>query len=279
MRIGLGQIDCTLGDIDHNLNTMQGVVREAREAEVDLLVFPELSVTGYALNLIDEDLSLQPFDPKLQALLHEAGNMDVVFGFHEDAGLRTYNSAAYTQSESLLHIHRKLYLPTYGPFEERKHFSPGQKMRAFATRHGTMAMLVCNDAWQPVLPFMAVQDGAQILIIPTNSAEAPTSDGIENTEYWYDITRFYARMYQSYVVFANRVGVENNLRFWGGSQIVAPSGEVVAQAPRYDAALSVADVDLGLVTRSRRRAPLVREARLAMLCREFDRLAHADGDL
>lgn len=279
MRIGLGQIDCLLGDVEHNLGRMREVVHQAHEQNVDLLVFPELCVTGYSLGQISEDISLSPSDPRLQPLLAEAGAMSIVFGFHEDGGLRTYNSAVYFESGNPVHVHRKLYLPTYGAFEERKFFSPGQSMRAFRSGLGSMALMVCNDAWQPVLPFLAVQDGAEILLIPTNSADSRFPGSVDNVEYWHGITRFYARMFESFVVFVNRVGSENDLEFWGRSHIVDPSGAIITEAPASREALVTADVDLQEVRRWRRRVPLVKEARLALLCREFDRLAQAGGDL
>lgn len=279
MRIGLGQMDCLLGDIQSNLATMHELIKQALAQNVELLVFPELTLTGYAIGRVEEDVSLRPTDPRIQSLVDAAGDMALVFGFNEDAGQRTYNSAAYAEAGKLVHIHRKLYLPNYGPFEERKHFSPGQHMRSFSTRHGDMAILICNDAWQPVLPFIAVQDGAQMLIIPTNSSARPTSDGVVNSSYWYEIVRFHARIYESYVVFVNRIGQEHGLDYWGGSHVVGPSGEMVAEAPGLEAGVTVADVDLAEVTRWRRRAPLVREARLAMLSREFERLAQSGGDL
>ncbi len=279
MRIGLAQMDCVLGEVEHNLGTMRDFVRRAREQDVDLLVFPELCVTGYSLGQISDEISLSPADPRLQPLLAEAGGMGLVFGFHEDGGLRTYNSAAYFEGSQLLHVHRKLYLPTYGAFEERKHFSPGQSMRAFRSGLGSMAMMVCNDAWQPVLPFLAVQDGAELLLIPTNSADSRFPASVDNVEYWHGITRFYGRMFESFVVFVNRVGRENDFEFWGRSHIVSPDGNIIAEAPALREALVTADIDLSEVRRWRRRVPLVKEARLALLSREFDRLVQAGGDL
>jgi predicted amidohydrolase len=280
MRVGLAQIDCVLGDIEQNLNHMREFVRRAHKYSVDLLVFPELCVSGYSLAQISEEVSLAPDDPRLESLLAEANDMSLVFGFHEDGGLRTYNSAAYYEAGRLVHVHRKLYLPTYGAFEERKHFSPGQSMRAFSSTLGTMAIMVCNDAWQPVLPFLAVQDGAQILLIPTNSAEGRFPGVFDNVDYyWHTITRFYARMFESVVVFVNRVGVEGAFEFWGRSHVVDAAGEVMAETRAPGEDLVIADVDLGEVRRRRRQVPLIKEARLALLSRELDRLAQTGGDL
>jgi predicted amidohydrolase len=143
-----------------------------------------------------------------------------------------------------------------------------------------MAILICNDAWQTFLPFIAVQDGAQVLIIPADSGSYPSYPELLDTRhYWRGITRFYARMLESYVIFVNRVGKQDNLVFWGYSHVVDPWGTVVAEAPLHEEALITADIDLSNVRRRRREVPLVKEARLALLAREVNRLAEEGGDL
>jgi predicted amidohydrolase len=152
-------------------------------------------------------------------------------------------------------------------------------LRAFDTRLGRMAILICNDAWQPFVPFIAVQDGAQVLIIPANSGLYPHPGLLDTKEYWRDITRFYARMLESYVIFVNRIGEEENLVFLGYSHVVDPWGRVVAEGPGREEALITVDIDLGNVRRRRREVPLVKEARLALLSKELNRLAEEGGDL
>ncbi len=216
MRVTLAQIDCLLSDVDGNLRRVREVVAEAKAEGADLVVFPELSLAGYALGEFNDEVAIEAWDERIVSLAAEAGEMAVVVGFCEEGrGPHTYNSAAYLEGGSLLHLHRKLYLPTYRIYEERKHYSPGQSMRAFDTRLGRMTMLICNDAWQPFLPFIAVQDGAQVLLIPSNSGLYPHPELLDTKEYWRDITRFYARMLQSYVVFVNRVGKQESLIFFG----------------------------------------------------------------
>jgi predicted amidohydrolase len=170
-------------------------------------------------------------------------------------------------------------LPNYRIYEERKHYNPGQSMRAFDTRFGRMAMLICNDAWQTFLPFIAVQDGAQVLIIPADSGSYPYPELLDTKSYWRGITRFYARMLESYVIFVNRVGQQKNLIFWGYSHVVDPWGMVVAEGPVHEEALITVDIDLGNVRRRRKEVPLVKEARLALLARELNRLVEEGGDL
>jgi predicted amidohydrolase len=272
-------MDSKLGAIEHNVNRMQDFARQAREKSVDLLVFPELCVTGYALGRIDHDTALSVHSAALQPLLEASHHLAIAFGFQEGDNLRTYNSVAFCEAGRVVHVHRKLYLPTYGTFEERKHFAPGQDVRAFSSALGPMAMLVCYDAWQPVAPFLAVQDGAKTLLLPACSAERGDLSEIDPIDYWQNIIRFHARMGESFVVFVNRVGLEDGVNFFGRSTILDPAGEVVAEAPAYEEALITADIDFDQVRRMRRRTPLVKEARLAMLRRQLERLAQAGGDL
>lgn len=276
----MAQVAPVLGDVDANFELARQAIREAREKGADLVVFPELSMTGYSLGQVSEEVSIEASDPRITELAEEAGDVSVVIGFHEDgSGVRTYNSAAYLEDGHILHLHRKLYLPTYGIFEERKHFSPGQNMRAFTSRFGRMAMMICNDAWQPALGFLAVQDFARVLLIPTNSADSRFPGDLDTTEYWRDITEFYGRMYECYVVFVNRVGSEGDLDFWGNSHVVDPWGQTIVEAPLRKEAIVTADLDLQSVLKRRRKVPLLKEARLSLLNRELHRLAEEGGDL
>ncbi len=279
MRITLAQTSSVLGDVDANLERAADLIRRAGEDGADLVVFPELFLTGYSLGAVDVDTSISGVDDRLLALAEIAPGTDVLIGFHEDGlGVHNYNAAGYYDLAGRRHCHRKLFLPTYDIFEERKYFSPGQSMRAFETRHGRVATLICNDAWQAQIGFLAVQDGARVLYIPTNSAQSRFPDRYDSETYWRDITVFYARMFQCFVVFVNRVGDEPRLRFWGGSHVVDPWGFIICQAPNHTEALISVDVDLGAVRRRRYEVPLVREARLALVAREAHRLAEEGGD-
>jgi predicted amidohydrolase len=281
MRVALAQIDSILGDTEENLRKAKEVVAQAKDRGADLTVFPELSLSGYALEELGDDVAIEVHSEPIISLAEAAGEMAVVVGFCEEGrGYQTYNSAAYLEGGVLRHLHRKLFLPNYRIYEERKHYNPGQSMRAFDTRFGRMAMLICNDAWQTFLPFIAVQDGAQVLIIPADSGSYPSYPELLDTRgYWRGITRFYSRMLECYVVFVNRVGKQDNLVFWGYSHVVDPWGTVVAEGPVYEEVLITVDIDLGNVRRRRREVPLVKEARLALLARELNRLAEEGGDL
>ncbi len=276
MRIVLAQLDVSIGEIDANLEQMGDVMRTAAEQDADLTVFPELAVHGYALGQLAESLSIPATDPRLAALA--AGRCDAVVGFHEDGGVRSYNSAAYLSASGTVHVHRKLYLPTYLAWEERKHSSPGQSLRAFDTDHGRAAILICNDAWQPAIPWLATQDGAELLIVPTNSAANLGPPSLNTLEYWEALLSYIGRVQQTWVVFVNRVGTEGGGTFWGGSRIVDPHGQVVAQCPLWEPAVITVDIDVPAAKRARREIPLIAEARLGLVERETRRLIDEGGD-
>lgn len=282
MRITLAQVDVTLGDIDANVERASQIITQACQEGSELIVFPELHLSGYSVGEVDSDLALRPYDERLEWLAKQAGNAGLVLAFPEagPGGMHTYNSAAYFRAGRLVHVHRKLYLPNYLTFEERKHFTPGQTMRAFdASDTDRMAIMVCNDAWQAQLAFLATQDGAQILLMPVTSAQSAFPERYDSQGYWRGITRFYGRMCQLFVVFVNRVGAEGTLRFWGGSHVVDPWGNIVADAPENEEHTLTVDIDLGDVRRRRRDIPLVREARLGLVHREVSRLLDEGGDL
>lgn len=282
MKVSLAQVDASLGDIDANVAKAHQVIATAVQHSSDLIVFPELHLSGYSIGDVDADLSLRPDDDRIEKLARQAGSAGVLVGFVEagSRGPHTYNSAAFYRGGRLVHVHRKLYLPAYAPFEERNHFTPGPNLKAFEADVDTRtAVLVCNDAWQPQLAFLAVQDGAKLLLVPAASAQSRFPEHYDSHEYWHDITHFYGRMFQVFVVFVNRVGTEGALRFWGGSHVIDPWGNVVAEATQDNEDLVTVDIDLSEVRRRRHQVPLVKEARLGLLQREIRRLLKAGGDL
>lgn len=276
-RIALAQMHCELGEVDTNIARARAQVGAAVTAGADLVVFPELTLHGYALGELQDDRSLRRDDERLTALPRPG--TDVLVGFHEGDGIRRYNTAAYLTLDGPGHLHRKLYLPNYLVWEERKHASPGQELRAFETRLGRLATLICNDAWQAPLPWLAVQDGAEVLLVPANSAVGPEPQSLDVIDYWCDLLRFVARMQQCWVVFCNSVGTEAGARFWGGSRVLDPSGEIVAEGPLWDPQLVVADIDVTGARRRRHELPLVAEARLGLVSREVRRLIEGGGDV
>jgi predicted amidohydrolase len=264
MRIALAQLDSQLHDVDANVRRAREAVAKARADSADLVVFPELQLSGFAFTAVDHDTA-----STVEEAAAVADGVAAVVGFRERDGARRYNSAVYVEGGAPLHVQRKVYLVDYPPWNEDAYFSSGESIRAFDTALGRSAVLICNDAWQLLLPSLAVQDGAEMLLLP--SASSTAMQNVE--EYWRALTRFYARMLECYVVFVNRVGKEGEFEFWGGSHVVDPLGEVVAEAPRFEEALLVVDVDLERVAARRRELPLVAALRPELLRAELERLA------
>jgi N-carbamoylputrescine amidase len=271
-RVALLQSAPHLGQVDDNVRVAGGLVADVARSGAGLAVLPELALCGYDLGAIPDSAEMDAGDPRLTGL--GAHGVDVVVGFRERAAGRRFNSAAYLSGGRALHIHRKLFLPTYGTWEERKHSIPGSAVRAFDTSWGRVALLVCADAWQPVLPWLAVQDGAEVLVVLANSADSVSFD---LRICWQEMVRTYARLTQSFVLFVNRAGEENGIRFWGGSCVVDPGGAMLAQAGE-EAAVVSAEIDLRCLREARRRLPLMAEARLAAVGREVERLVLEGGD-
>ena len=246
----------------NNAAHIAAAVRAAREQSADLLVTPELALSGYAL----AGDTARTVDDVASPLA--GSGIAVVVGFHERGGHATFNSAAWIDDGAPLHVHRKLYLCDYPPFDEHELYAPGDELRAFDTAFGRVAILTCNDAWQPFLPALAAHDGAELLVIPA----ASSTTVVEAEPYWRDLTRFYARLLQCYVVFANQAGSNGGFTFWGGSHVVDPHGEVVAEAGPEET-LVMADVDLARVAARRAELPLLRGLRPELLVAELARRA------
>jgi predicted amidohydrolase len=264
MRICLAQLDCRLGEPRANAARARETIAAAQADGADLVVFPELWLCGYALHGLEGETATPC--SQLAAIAGATGS--ALLTFREPGGTRTFNSAAYLERGRLLHVHRKLYLVGYPPFDEDRLFAPGERLRAFTTQWCRAAMLICNDAWQPFAPALAAHDGAEVLLLPAASSTAVA----EAESYWNELTRFYARMLGCWVVFVNRAGREPGLEFWGGSHVVDPSGEVVAQAPRLEEALLSVEIDVAAATRRRRELHLPGDLRPDLLAAELARL-------
>jgi len=265
LRVRLLQTEPVLGDVRGNLERLDSRVRSA--AGCDLVVAPELATHGYHLSEVPDALPLQPDDPGLLALGKHGPA--VVTGFAEAFRHHSFNSAALLLDGSV-EIQRKMYLPTYRGWEERKHFRPGGQLRCLDGLGTRLSILICNDLWQPPLPWLAVHSGAEVLIVPTNSAA--TEVGVATERAWDILLTHAAVVLQAYVVFVNRCGSENQRDFWGGSRVIGPSGDVLCQLGSEPGEIDCV-LDLEELRVLRRRWPLLQEARPEVVAREAARLA------
>ena len=269
-------MDVVLGDVDANADTALRFIADARRRRVQLLVFPELALSGYSLDETTRARISLDADT-IRVLGSAAGDMALVIGLAERSSSKTYNSAALLQRGHASLVQRKLTLPTYDRFNEKRLFAPGDRLTTVAFADTRIAVLICNDAWHPALAFLAVQSGAEVVVVPANSAtsgsdaDAP-AETAEWEGHWTDVLRFHARILQTFVIYANRVGREGAIAFYGGSMIVGPAGETLARAQRYAPELIVADVDLLALRALRRRMPFQQDARLELVYQESARL-------
>lgn len=273
--IGLAQIAPRLGDLDHNLALHLDTVREASTRRVDLLVFPELSLTGYQLGeqAFDVAIEANAEDPVFSRLLIASRELDLVVSFVEvDRRQRHFISAAYLSDGRLLHLHRKIYRPTYGLFDEARYFAAGDQARAFDSRFGRFGLLICEDFWHPSLPYLLWQDGADCLILISASLEHGQDEAVSTADKVLAINRAYALLFTTFVIHANRTGEEAGGRYWGGSTIYGPDAGLVVEGPRCEPALVVATIDTGTLRQARRTLPLLRDERADLTYRELGRI-------
>ncbi len=276
IRVGLAQVRPVLGDLDANIATHERVIVEARDAGADLLVFPELALTGYFLRDLVADVAMRADDARLRALSTLAGPMDVVLCFvEEDERGRFFIAAAYWSGGECVHVHRKVYLPTYGFFDDGRFFGRGDRVRAFDTRFGRIGMLICEDFWHMSMPYLLWQDGADMLLFcnnhPGRGMDSRTGD-IASIEFVSALCRTYAGSMTVPIVQCNRVGWEDGINFWGGSFIVDAGGVEIVRAPAMEDHLLIAAIDRAETRRRRLSFPALRDERPDLVQRELTRI-------
>lgn len=277
VKLALAQIATRLGDVQSNLEKHLSLIDQARQEKTDLLVFPELSLTGYVLQDLVASVARRPRedDPIFKPLLKASKDMDLVVGFvDEDARHRFYIASAYLSGGSVLHVHHKVYLPTYGLFDEGRFFAWGDAVRAFETRFGRAGMLICEDFWHASPPYLLWLDGADLFLFGSASPGRGLNDKekLESARWVERVTKAYASMFTSFVVHANRVGYEDGLHFWGGGTVFDPNGEEVAHGPYFEEAVTYCELDLNQLRRTRARLPLLRDERTALVQNEMGRI-------
>ena len=277
LTIALAQINTRLGDVQANLEKHLSLAWEAQAAGADLLIFPELSLTGYVLQDLAPVVARKPSpdDPDFRELLNASQKLDLVVGFvEEDPRHRFYTAAAYLSRGEVVHVHHKVYLPTYGLFDEGRFFAWGDVVHAFNTRFGRVGLLICEDFWHASPPYLLWLDGADLFLFTS----ASPGRGLRNepqldSAHWVEhINQAYASLFTSFVAHTNRVGFEDGLNFWGGSTVFDPNGELLVKGPYHQEAVTYASLDLNQLHRTRARLPLLRDERTALMMRELGRI-------
>jgi len=276
IKIGVAQINPRLGNLEANLALCEQHVRRAKALHLDLLVFPELSLTGYHLRDSVATVALRLDSPEVAQLKEWSREVPLVLGLVEESpDFRFYNAALYLAGGELRHVHRKVYLPTYGMFDEQRYFARGDQVRAFDMPFGRASLLICEDLWHPSTVYLAALDRAVLVICPSSSPLRGISDSEsqdDNARYWELLNRVYAETFALFLVYANRVGFEDGVGFWGGSEIVDPFGQRLAKGRYYEEDFISAELPLDLVRRKRIIAPLLRDEDIDLTINELLRI-------
>ncbi len=296
MKVCIYQTDPTLLDIKSNLEQTIANIAAAKAQGADLVVFPELSLTGYFVRERYHEAALRMDSPEIKRLTEATRGTAAVVGFIEEShALNFYNSALVAVDGEALFAYRKLNLPNYGVFEERKIFSGGKHIRVFCYKGLTIAPFICNDLWHPALPYLGVTQKADIFITIFNSSRGSMGDEFSNIESWSIINRFYSRIFGVYNLCANRVGCEmfedmrsdddqkvadpatvddNPFRFWGGSEIINPFGQPIATAKLYEPDALFATLSRDIIRKKRILLPYLRNDDPYFTHRELGRILY-----
>jgi predicted amidohydrolase len=274
------QCDAVLGDIGRNLEAHLDRIAAAREQGADLVIFPELSLTGYTLRDLTSEIAMPVDDPRLAPLYDASRGIDIVVGWIERSDdNRLFNAAGYLSEGRLVHLHRKVYPVNYGRFEERRYWAPGDRVAAFDTRHGRIGLLVCEDLWHPSTSYLLFADRADIVITLSASPArgvAPDADEsrlARSAGAWDLLLRHQSVSFSVHSVFVNRCGVEDGISFAGGSLVVDPFGEVSTRLGMDPEQATVA-LEPGPLRRRRTQVPLLRDERLDVTLGNLQRIVN-----
>lgn len=278
--VAIAQINVKLGDLEANLAKHLDYIEQAREAKASLIIFPELSLTGYYLQDITNQIGMSVSNPPppLQKLMEKSReyDMDICVGFVEESDRFVhYIAQAYIGQGEIKHVHRKVYLPTYGMFDDMRYVGMGQKVRAFDTRFGRMGILICEDFWHLALPYLLWLDGADTLLMVAAGPGRGVKPGDDYLDTTFDVItthRIYAELFTTFVYHSNRVGYEDGVAFGGYSTVIAPDGDFLARGEHFEEGLVTATVNPESVRYKRRSLPLLRDERPELVLRELQRI-------
>ncbi len=283
MKAHLIQMAPRLGDLPANVDRHLEALARAREAGAELVVFPELSLTGYTLKDLVSDVALSPSrSPVFKKLLDAGRGMSVVVGFveeKEDERGLFYNSAAFLAEGRVLHIHRKVFLPTFGMFEEAKIFAQGRNVLPFRAPFGRSGMMICRDFLQYGSSYLLFVGGAEVFIVVSAApGRGVGGEGFETSRMWELMGEAVSHFSTAFVLYCNRVGSEEGVTFAGGSFVFSPEGTLLARAPDVDEAVLACDLDLGLVRDVRKRWTFKRDERPEIVLHSLERIVRGYED-
>ncbi|MBN2198880.1 MAG: carbon-nitrogen hydrolase [Candidatus Aminicenantes bacterium] len=284
MLIALAQISPVLGEVDKNLRLHIKFIDKALQKGANVIVFPELSLTGYRLRDLTAEAALVPeTSAPFGELVRLSRRISIVAGFVEaTASGRFYNAAAFLSGGRILHIHRKVFLPTFGMFEEARFFAPGRDFRTFDSPLGRTGLMICRDFLQLSSGSLLQAGGAETIIV---LSAAPGRGGTEGQGHAFATSRMWELMGETlsfftsaFVVYCNRSGFEDGAAFAGGSFVYTPLGRLLAKAAYAEKDFLFAEIDRREILRARRLWSWTRDDKPEVALRVLQRVFHRHED-
>jgi predicted amidohydrolase len=278
-KLRIAQIDSALANFNENLDKHLTLIDVAIKDGVEFIVFPELSLSGYNVQDAAQDIAMPIHDSRLEPLRERSKHISILCGgveLSDDFGV--YNAAFFFEDGISRSVHRKVFLPTYGMFEELRYFTAGQRVAPFHSRRlGTVGAAICEDNWHVTLPYLLAMQGAKVMFtLVASPLRVDLGAGeLHIATTWEMLARTYANLFSIYVVMANRIGNEDGLSYWGGSEIIAPNGNIAAKAVLFDTATIDYVIDLNDVKRARLQSSHFLDENLLFLASEIERLKNA----
>jgi len=259
VNVTLSQIGCRIGDKKYNLNKMKEQIKQARKDGANLIIFPELALTGYTLRDLVYELSEPIPGPSTNFLTEVAKkeNIYIVFGMVEQSGKASgvlYNTAVLLSPKGFVGKYQKMYLPTHSVFEEKRYFRPGYNLPVFETAIGKFGLIICYDVFFPETVRLLRLKGAQLTICISASPAV-------RRKFFETLTVARAMENTVFLAYVNLVGIENGLQFWGGSRLIAPNGSIISQAKYDDEDLVTGKISYADLKRTETFVPTLRDLR------------------
>ena len=275
----LAQIKPKLGCVADNMALVEEHIKQAVSARTNLVLFPELALTGYFLKDLVPEVALRLESPEILRLVELSRSISIAVGFVEvTSDYRFFNSALYLEDGAIRHLHRKVYLPTYGLFDEQRYLARGERFRAFDTRLGRMGLLICEDMWHMSASYLLAMDGATTLICLSSSpGRGIEGESLDSATAWQQLTSTTAMFLNCRVLYCNRVGFEDGVNFWGGSEYVSPSGKSICRGKIIEEDAITATLDEGCLRRERIFSPMLRDENLFVTMQELRRIEQERG--
>jgi len=259
VNVALAQISCKVGDKKYNIDVIERNIKQAKERGANLVVFPELALTGYVCRDLVYELAEPVPGPSIRYLEEVARkeNVYVIFGMLErsdKAGGVLYNTAVLLGSDGFIGKYQKMHLPTHSVFEEKRYFRQGYHAPVFETDVGKLGLIICYDVFFPEITRLLRLRGSQLIICISAS---PTV----RRGFFEVLTAARAMENTAFLAYVNLVGVENGLQFWGGSRIIGPSGGIISQAKCDEEDLVLGEIDYADLERVEVFVPALRDLR------------------